>query len=58
VGVLIALDILNAASGGPRLARKRECRLHADDCTEAGEAESDDESFAHFISPSGLSVVW
>jgi hypothetical protein len=23
-------------------------RLHAGDCTEAGEAEGDDESFAHF----------
>jgi hypothetical protein len=32
-------------------------RLHTRDCTEAGEAESDDENFAHFMFPYGLSVV-
>jgi hypothetical protein len=58
VVVLIALDILGAASGGPRLhACKGEGRLCTGDCTEAGEAESDDESFAHFSFSSALSVV-
>jgi hypothetical protein len=45
----IADDILSAASGSSRLhACKGEGRLHAGNCTETGEAESDDESFAHF----------
>jgi hypothetical protein len=49
VVVLIALDVLGAASGGPRLhACKGVGRLCTGDCTEAGEAEGDDESSAHF----------
>jgi hypothetical protein len=54
----IADDILSAASGSSRLhACQGEGRLCTGDCTEAGEAEGDGESFAHFSFPSALSVV-